>query len=99
MLDVVDLVRIEWRVVEKNLDAIRARADEAANGPDVEKIGQAAGAGVVVAAVFIGEQQAGIGGAGACCGQAVFGVEQDRAGVRSEYARDGDLEFLEHLRA
>jgi hypothetical protein len=51
VLDVVDFVGIERRVIEKNLDAVRAGADEAANGPDVEKVGQASGTSVVVAAV------------------------------------------------
>ncbi len=89
---------IEWRVVQQNLDAIGAGADEAADGPDVEQIGQAAGARVVVAAVFVGEQQAGILRAGSRGGEAVFGIEQNGAGVRRENARDGGLEFLEHLR-
>ena len=98
VLDFVDLGRIERRVVEQNLDAIGSRADEAADGPDVEQIGQTAGARVVVAAVFVGEQQAGVLRASARGGQTVFGIEQDGAGVRREDARDGGLEFLEHLR-
>ena len=90
--------RIERRVVEQNLDAVGARSDQTADGPDVEQIGQAAGASVVVAAVFIGEQQAGILRARLRGGKAVLGIEQNGAGVRSQDLRNGGLELLEHLR-
>ena len=72
------------RVVEQNLDAIGAGFFQAAGGPVVEQIGQAAGAGLVVAGLFIGEQQAGILGAALGGGQSPLGIEQDGAGVRGE---------------
>ena len=64
-----------------------------------QQIGQAAGLSVVVAAVFVGEQQPGILGARLGGGQAVFGIEQDGAGVRRETLAHGDLELLDHLGA
>ena len=60
VLDVVDFGRIKRRVVEQNFDAVGAGGDEALHGPIRKQIGQAAGARVVVAAVLIGEQQAGM---------------------------------------
>ena len=98
MLVLIDRGRVERRVVEQNLDAVRARGYEAADGPDIEKIGQAAGTRVVIAAVFVGEQQTGVLRARKRGGQAVFGIEEDGAGVRRENLHDGGLEFLEHLR-
>ncbi len=62
----------------------------------IEQIGKAAGARVVVAAVLVGEQQAGVFRPGARRREPIFGIEQNGAGVRRENARDRGLELLEH---
>ena len=80
----VDVLGIVGRVVEQNLDAIGARFFQAAGRPEVEQIGQAAGAGLVVSGLFVGEQQAGILGAALGGGQSPLGIEQDGGGVRGE---------------
>ena len=72
------------RVVEQDLHAVGAGFFQAARGPYVEQVGQAAGAGLVVSSLFIGEQQAGVLGAALGGGQSPLGVEQDGAGVRGE---------------
>jgi hypothetical protein len=81
VLEVVDVGLLEGGVVEQDLDAVGAGFLEAANAPDVEQVGQAAGGVGVVAGLLVGEQQAlavaVLGG-----GQAELGVEQDGGGVR-----------------
>ena len=77
---------LEGGVVEEDLDAVGAGFLEAADAPDVEQVGQAAGGGGVVAGLLVGEQEAlavaVLGG-----GQAELGVEQDGGGVFGEDAR------------
>ncbi len=85
---------LERRVVEQDLDAVGAGFLEAANAPDVEQVGQAAGGLRVVAGLLVGEQQAGVvaqlGG-----GQAELGIEQNRRGVAGEHVGHQLLEDLE----
>ena len=85
---------LERGVVEQDLDAVGAGFLEAADAPDVEQVGQAAGGVGVVAGLLIGEQKAlavaVLGG-----GQAVLGVEQDGGGVLAEDVGDEGLEDLE----
>ncbi len=90
MLDIVDVLRIVRRVVEQDLHAIGARFFQAASGPYVEQIGQAAGTGLVVSGLFIGEQQAGVLGAALRGGQSPLGIEQNRVacGVRTSVTSD-----------
>ncbi len=95
-LIVVDVLGIVGRVVEQNLDAVRARFFQAAGGPVIEQIGEAAGAGLVVSGLFIGEQQAGVLGAALGGGQSPLGVEQDGGGMRGENFGDQRLEFFHH---
>ena len=58
LLVVVDFGFLVRRVVQEDLDAVGAGFLEAANAPQVEQIGEAAGKGGVVAGLFIGEEQA-----------------------------------------
>ena len=84
----------EGGVVEEDLDAVGAGFLEAADAPDVEQVGQAAGGGGVVAGLLVGEQEAlavaVLGG-----GQAELGVEQDGGGVFGEDFGDEGLELFE----
>ena len=75
---------IERRVVEQNLHAVGAGFFQAARGPVIEQVAEAARAGLVVAGLFIGEQQAGILGAALGGGQSPLGIEQDGAGMRGQ---------------
>ena len=78
LLEVVDVGLLEGGVVEEDLDAVGAGFLEAADAPDVEQVGQAAGGVGVVAGLLVGEQEA--------LAVAVFGGGQadtrDRAGWR-----------------
>ncbi len=91
VLEVVDGGVLEGRVVEQDLDAVGAGFLEAADAPDVEEVGQAAGGVGVVAGLLVGEQEAlavaVLGG-----GEAVLGVEQDGGGVLGEDVGDEGLE-------
>ena len=93
-LMVVDVRLLERGVVEQDLDAVGAGFLEAANAPDVEQVGQAAGGCGVVAGLLVGEQEAlavaVLGG-----GEAVLGVEQDGGGVAGEDLGDEGLEVFE----
>ena len=97
MLDVVHLRIVERRIVEQNLDRVRAPIGDSLGGNMRQQIGQAAGLGIVVAALFIRQQQAGVGGARLRGGKAVFGIQQNRARVRRQNLRHRDLEFAHHL--
>ena len=94
VLELVDCGGVEGGVVEQDLDAVGAGFVEAANAPDVEEVGQAAGGGGVVAGLLVGEQKALavalLGG-----GKAVLGVEQDGGGVLGEDFGDEGLEDFE----
>ncbi len=94
VLEVVDGGFFEGRVVEEDLDAVGAGFLEAADAPDVEEVGEAAGGGGVVAGLLVGEQEAGVvavlGGF-----EAVLGVEQDGGGVTGEDLGDEGLELAE----
>ena len=90
----VDVLGIEGRVVEQNLDAVRPSFFQPASRPVIKQVAQAAGTGLVVSGLFIGQQQAGIFGATLGRGQAPLGIEQDRAGMRSENFGDQRLEFF-----
>ena len=96
MLPVVDVLGVVGSVVKQNLDAIGASFFQAAGRPVIEQIGQAAGAGLVVSGLFVGEQQAGILGAPLRSGQSPLGVEQDGSGVRGENFADQRFEFFHH---
>src|SRR5208282_1575127 len=94
MFLVVDVLGIEGRVVEQNFDAVRAGFFQAAGGPVIEQVAEAAGAGLVVSGLFVGEQQAGVFGAALGGGQAPLGIEQDRTGMWGENFGDQRLEFF-----
>src|SRR5215472_3676616 len=64
-----------------------------------QQIGEAAGAGIVVAAQLIGEQEAGGLRADAAGVEAELRVQQDSAGVWGERLADRDLELAHHLRS
>ena len=59
MFQVVDVGLLEGRVVEEDLNAVRAGFFQAVNRPVVQKVGQAARRGRVVACLLVGEQEAG----------------------------------------
>ena len=81
VLLVVDVFRIIRRVVEQNLDAVRARFFQAPRRPVIEQIAQAPGSGLVVAGLFVSQQQAGVLGAPLRSRQSPLGIEQDGAGM------------------
>ena len=85
VLDVVDLRIVEGRVVDQNFHGVGAHVLlEALDGNVRQQIGQTARLRVVVAAVFVGQQQAGVLCARLRCGKAPFRIEQDGAGVRRQ---------------
>src|ERR1700733_1168541 len=57
VLNVIDVRRIKRRIIEKNLDAVRAIGHQAANRVMVQKIREPSRLRVVVAAILIGQQQ------------------------------------------
>ena len=75
--------------------ASRAQIAEAAHGVCGHQGEHAVRARIIEAVGFVGEQQAAAGRSTRQGVEAVFGVEQDRAGVRSERGGDGCLEFGE----
>ena len=95
MLDVVDLVAIGGRVVKQDLEGVSAGLFQPLHRPVIQQIGQPAGFGLVIAGLFIGEQQARVFAAGLGSRQAPLGIEQDGAGVLREHLADNDLEFLQ----
>ena len=97
VLDVVDLRVVEGGVVDQNLHGVRAPVHDALHGNVRQQVGQAAGLGVVVAALLVGQQQAGVGGARFGGGQAELRIEQDGAGMRRQNLADRDFEFAHHL--
>ncbi len=97
MLGFVDGRGIERRVVEQDFDAIGSGGDDAPDRIMIEQIGQTAGLRIVVAALFVSQQQAGILGADFSGGKAVLGIEQNGAGMRRQDACDGFFEFGHHL--
>ncbi len=62
-----------------------------------QQVRQAAGLGVVVAALFVGQQQAGVGRRALAAGSPILGIEQDGAGVRRQNFRHRDFELAHHL--
>ena len=58
VLDIVDARIVVGRVVDQNLHRVGAPIDDALGGDVRQKVGQAAGLGVVVSAEFVGQQQA-----------------------------------------
>ncbi len=62
-----------------------------------QQVGQAAGLGIVVAAQFIGQQQAGIFRARLGGFQAEFRVEQDGAGMRRQHFAHRHFKLAHHL--
>ena len=62
----------------------------------VEEVGEAAGAGLVVAGLLVRQEEAGVLRAALARGQSPLGVEQNRAGVRRQHFRDDRLELF-HL--
>ena len=75
----------EGRVVDQDLHRVGAPIHDALHGNVRQQIGQAAGLGVVVAAHFVGQQQAGVRGARLGGFQAEFRIEQDGAGMRRQH--------------
>jgi hypothetical protein len=94
LLVVVDGGLLVGRVVEEDLDAVGASFLEAADAPEVEEIGEAAGEGGVVAGLLIGEEQA-LAVAVLRGGQAELGIEEDGRGVFGEDLGDEGFEFFE----
>ena len=74
---------VEGRVVDQDLDRVGAPIHQALHGDVRQQVGEAARAGSVVAGEFVGEQQAGVGGARLAGFQAEIGIQQDGAGVRA----------------
>src|SRR6202035_3793573 len=56
----VDVLGIEGGVVKQNFQTVGARFFQPAHRPQVKQIPQAAGTGLVVAGLFVGQQQSGI---------------------------------------
>src|SRR6266702_1187118 len=92
--EVVDVGLLEGGVVEEDLDAIGSGFLQAADGPDVEQIGQATGGVGVVAGLLVREEEA-FAVAVFRCGQAVLWVEQNGGGVLAEDVGDQCLEDFE----
>ncbi len=97
MLLVVDLVLLKRRVVDENLHGVRAGFLEAAYGHQRQQVGLATRAGVVIAALFVAEQQAGTFGARFSSRESPLRIEQDGARVRGQNLGDGEFELLHHL--
>src|SRR6267154_1943572 len=79
------------RSLTEDFDAVGSSFLEAANAPDVEEVGQAAGGGGVVAGLLVGQEEA-LAVAVLRGGQAVLGVEEDGGGVFGEDGGDQRLE-------
>ncbi len=84
VLDLIDVLGIVGGVVQQDLDAVGAGFFQAARGPYVEQVGQAARTGLVVSGLFISQQQAGVLGAALGGGESPLGIEQNGGGVRGE---------------
>src|SRR5208282_3451801 len=97
VLLVVSFFWIKRRVVEQNLDAIRARLFQAAHRPMIQQVAQASGSGLVVAGLFIRQQQAGILRAPLRSRQSPLGIEQDGAGMGRQHLAHQYLEFFHHF--
>ena len=97
VLGLVDCGRIERAVVKEDLDAVRSSGLEAHHRVIVQQVGQPAGLSIVISALLVGEQQAGVLGALLGRGQPVLRVQQDRAGMRGEDAHHGFFELCHHL--
>lgn len=98
VFDFVDFGVFGGGVVDEEFDGVGAPVLDAADGDVVEEVGEAAGAGVVVARGFVGEEEAAMRVAGGGGGQAVFGVEEEGGGVGAEDGGDGGFELLKHGR-
>ena len=77
---------VEGRVVDQNLDRVRAPIHDALCRNVRQQIGQAAWFGVVVAGFFVRQQQTGVGCARLGGIQTEFGIEQDGRGMRRQNA-------------
>ena len=94
VLEIVDGGGLVWAVVEEDLDAVGTGFLEAADGPDVEEVGQTAGSGGVVAGFLIGKKKAsGVAIFGSF--EAKLGVKKDGGSVAGEHIGDKDLELAE----
>src|SRR5689334_4423359 len=76
---------------------VGAPIDDALHRDVRKQVGQTAGLGIVIAAFFVGEQEARVlrsrfGGL-----EAIFRIEQDGAGMRCENSRDNGFELAHHL--
>ena len=97
MLDVIHFGIVERGIVNQNLHRVRAPILDAPGGDVGQQIGQAAGLGIVVTAVLIGQEQTGVLAAFLRGGKAPLRIQQNRARVRRQHLGDGDLEVLKHL--
>jgi hypothetical protein len=88
---------LEGRVIDQDLDGVRAPIHNALHRNVRQQVGQAAGLGVVVSAQLIGQQQAGVAAARQARFQAELGVEQNGAGMRRQHPGDGRLELAHHF--
>ena len=98
VFDVVHFRIVEGSVVDQNFDRVGAHILlETLHGNVRQQIRQAPRLRVVVPAVFVRQQQAGVLRACFRRRKPPFGIEQNRAGVRRQNPRDRGLELLHHL--
>ncbi len=93
----IDCGSAERRIVEKDLDGIRAKGAKFCGGKTIEKAWEAAGNGFVVAGLFVGEEESGFGCARGGGGETEFRIEQNGAGVGREDATDVRFEIGEQV--
>ena len=96
VLAIVDVVRIERRVVEKNLHRVGADLAQPPRRPEVEEIRQPARSGLVVAGLLVRHEQTGVAGAPLRRRHAPLRIEENRARVRGQDLGDEGLELLHH---
>src|SRR5204863_5553018 len=96
VLLVIYILGIIWRVIQQNFYAIRAGFLQSLCRPVVEKIAKATRPSLVIAGLFIGEQQPGISCATFRRRQPPLRIEQNRACMRRQNFSDEGLEFFHH---
>src|SRR6185312_10267108 len=91
----IDVFGIEWRVVDEDLDAVRAGSFQSPHRPEVKKIRDASRSRIVVSRLLVGKQQSSFLIALLGCRQSKLGIQQDCARVLSEHFGDDGFEVLE----
>ena len=97
MLAIVDRFLLEGSVVEQDLDGVGAHLLDAADRSIGQQVRQTAGSRIVIAGFLVGQQQPGTRVPSLGRAQTPNRIEQDRAGVRREDLRYGELEFAHHV--